>query len=200
MASILFYHHHMFYRVYTVRSIPCLYEVSLLAATKMLNKESLSTSLSAFLIRRLCFLITIEKMFNVFHFGNKFAYSNMKNLDKNVFGTDLSSSKLWLATFLLQQGDFHGSKVNEVHSSIPPYALYYNAANFNTCDYSKQLYVDMYCTRNLDVLCRAKESWLDHMHFTPWFVDHFKGNLQLHFSLNVPSKFSISHALFKHPR
>ena len=102
-------YHHMFYRVYTVRSIPCLYEVSLLAATKMLNKESLSTSLSAFLIRRLCFLITIEKMFNVFHFGNKFAYSNMKNLDKNVFGTDLSSSKLWLATFLLQQGDFHGS-------------------------------------------------------------------------------------------
>ena len=32
------------------------------------------------------------------------------------------------------------------------------------------------------------------------FVDHFKGNLQLHFFLNVPSKFSISHALFKHPR
>ena len=32
------------------------------------------------------------------------------------------------------------------------------------------------------------------------FVDHFKGNLQLHFSLNVASKFSISHALFKHPR
>ena len=32
------------------------------------------------------------------------------------------------------------------------------------------------------------------------FVDHFKGNLQLHFSLNVPSKFSISHALFKHPQ
>ena len=29
------------------------------------------------------------------------------------------------------------------------------------------------------------------------FVDHFKGNLQLHFSLNVPSKFSISHTLFK---
>ena len=28
------------------------------------------------------------------------------------------------------------------------------------------------------------------------FVDHFKGNLQLHFSLNVHSKFSISHALF----
>ena len=32
------------------------------------------------------------------------------------------------------------------------------------------------------------------------FVDHFKGNLQLHFSLNVPSKFSISHALFKDSR
>ena len=32
------------------------------------------------------------------------------------------------------------------------------------------------------------------------FLDHFKGNLQLHFSLNVPPKFSISHALFKHPR
>ena len=32
------------------------------------------------------------------------------------------------------------------------------------------------------------------------FVDHFKGYLQLHFSLHVPSKFSILHALFKHPR
>ena len=29
------------------------------------------------------------------------------------------------------------------------------------------------------------------------FVDHFQGNLQLQFSLNVPSKISITHALFK---
>ena len=32
------------------------------------------------------------------------------------------------------------------------------------------------------------------------FVDHFKGNLLLLISLNVPSKISISHALFKHSR
>ena len=50
-------------------------------------------------------------------------------------------------------------------SSIPPYALYYSEL-VTSGDDSKQLYVDRYCGRNTDILCRAKEAWLFDMHIT----------------------------------
>ena len=72
-----------------------------------------------------------------------------------------------LSTFLLQQGDYCKSiqNVNDVLSSIPPYALYYSA-RIRSGDDSKQLYVDRYCRRSTDTLCRAKEAWLFDMHIT----------------------------------
>ena len=91
----------------------------------------------------------------------------MTLLSRNVYRTDIASSKLWLATFLLQQGDYCRSlqNVNDVLSSIPPYALY-NSARIASGEDSKQLYVDRYCGRNTDILCRAKEAWLFDMHIT----------------------------------
>ena len=91
----------------------------------------------------------------------------MTLLSRNVYGTDIATSKLWLATFLLQQGDYCRSlqNVNDVLSSIPPYALFHSF-RIASGDGSKQLYVDRYCGRNRDILCRAKEAWLFDMEIT----------------------------------
>ena len=126
-----------------------------------------STSLASFTIRRLCLLITIRKFYYTSHKCNKYLDYFMKSLSKNIYGTDIASCKLWLVTFLLQRGDYYKSlqTVNGVLSSIPPYALYYSGG-IDSGDESKQLYVDRYCGRNTDILCRAKEAWLFDMAIT----------------------------------
>ena len=55
--------------------------------------------------------------------------------------------------------------MNDVLSSIPPYALYHSARIMSGED-SKKLYVDRYCGRSTDLLCRATEAWLFDMTIT----------------------------------
>ena len=122
----------------------CTYE-SIFAALLRLNAEgNLLTSLSVFVIRRLCLLIATRKLYNYVHQGNKYVHYHMILLSRNVYGTDITTSKLWLATFLLQQGDYCRSlqNVNDVLSSIPPYALYYSGTGIKSGEVSKQLYTN----------------------------------------------------------
>ena len=131
------------------------------SAIDRMKSEVSSTSLDMFVFRRLCLLIVITKLYNSSHQCNKYLHYFMRSLSKNVYGTDLSSSKLWLATYLLQQGDYHKSlqNVKDVLSSILPYALYVCGEDIKSGDDCKQLYVERYYAHT-DILCRAKEAWL----------------------------------------
>ena len=132
------------------------------ALVRLYAEGNVETSLSVFFIRYLGLLIATRKLYNSFHQCNKNVHYLMTLLSRNVYGTDIATSKLWLATFLLQRGDYDGSlqNVNDVLSSIPPYALYYSGIRIKSGDDSKQLYVDRYCGRNMDMLYRAKEAWI----------------------------------------
>ena len=150
-----------------INRIWCTYESIFAALVRLNAEENTPASLSVFVIRRLCLLIATRKLYTSSNQCNKYVHYHMALLSRNIFGTDVVGSKLWLATFLLQQGDYDGSlqNVNDVLSSIPPYALYYSGG-IESGDDSKQLYVDRYCGRNTDILCRAKESWLFDMRIT----------------------------------
>ena len=132
-----------------------------------LTSGSSSTCLAMFAIRMVCRFIVVRTLYNSSHQSNRYLHYLMTSLSKNMYGTDLASSKLWLATFLLHQGDYCRTlqNVNDVLSSIPSYALYYSGIIWSGED-SKQLYIDRYCGRNTDVLCRAKEAWLFDMCIT----------------------------------
>ena len=140
---------------------------SLLSAFVSLTCVSSSPDLAMFTIRYVCRLIVIKALYYSSHQSNRYLYFFMKSLIKKVHDTDIASSKLWLATFLLHRRDHNESlqNVNDVLSSIPPYALYYSGRIMSGDD-SKQLYVDRYCDRNTDLSCRAKEAWLLDMHIT----------------------------------
>ena len=106
----------------------CTYE-SIFAALLRLDAEGkVLTSLSVFVIRRLCLLVATRKLYISSHQCNKYVHYHMNLLSRNIYGTDIATSKLWLATFLLQQEDYDRSlqNMNDVLSSIPPYALYYS--------------------------------------------------------------------------
>ena len=114
---------------------------SLFVVFLRLRSGRYSTSLAVFAIRSLCRLIVIRTLYNSSHQINRYLHYLMTPLSKNIYGTDLASSKLWLAAFLLHQEDYCISlqNVNDVLSSIPPYALYYSGA-IRSGDNSKQLY------------------------------------------------------------
>ena len=147
-------------------SIP--YEALLAAIIRHTNEGHVTTYCSDFLIRRLCRLISTNKCYQCIRQGNKSVYFYMRRLDKNVYGTDIASCKLWIATFLLQQKDYYNSlqKINDTLSSIPPYAIYYSG-RIRSSDDSKQLYVDTYCKQKSNIISRAKESWLNDLLFKP---------------------------------
>ena len=155
---------HIFYQIQNA-SFP--YD-SLFAAFLRLSSGRDSKSLVMFVISHLCRLTVIRKLYNSSYLSNKYLHYFMKSLNQNIYGTDIASCKLWLATFLLQRGDYYRSlqNVNDVLSSIPPYALYFNGTRIKSSDDSKQLYVDRYSGRHTDILCRAKEAWLFDMHIT----------------------------------
>ena len=140
------------------------YEDLLFAVEICAYEGHYSTCMAIVVIRRLCLMLSISGLASE---GNKSMYYYMNMLDKNVHGTDIASSRLWLATFLLHQGDHRRSLqiINDIFSSIPPYALYYSV-DIRTNDRCKQLYVHTFCTRNTHVICRAQEAWLIDMYIT----------------------------------
>ena len=144
-----------------INNIRCTYESIFATLVRLNAEENAPTSLSVFIFKLLCLLIATRKLYNSSHQCNRYVYCHMTLLNRNVHGTDIATSKLWLAMFLLQQGDYCKSlhNVNDVLSSIPPYALYYSGGIESDED-SKELYVDRYYGRNTDILCRAKEAWL----------------------------------------
>ena len=75
------------------------YEHSLLKVDTAIEDEVFS-SLPLLIRRNLCLLINAERL-KCQSNGNKSVYRCIKVLDKNVFGTDIATSKLWLATFYL---------------------------------------------------------------------------------------------------
>ena len=144
------------------------YVPSIAAIVKLMSEGYVSTTFSVLIIKRLYLMTTIIQLYKSSHQCNKYLYYFITSLSKNSYGTDTAPGKLWLATILLHQGDNDGSlqNVNDVLSSIPPYALYFSCTVIMSGDDSKQLYVDRYCGRNTEILCRAKEAWLFDMHIT----------------------------------
>ena len=100
----------------------------LIAVVRLTDEGHCSTVLIMFAIRYLCRLIATSRLYSYFNQGNKCVYDYTKLLNNNVYGTDITSSKLLLATFWIQRGDYCRSlqTINDILSSIPPYAVYYS--------------------------------------------------------------------------
>ena len=144
------------------------YEKMLVAVVRLNNEGNCSTLLPLFTIRYVCRLIATARLYSCFNQGHKRVCYYMATLTNNIHGTDIASSKLWLATFWYWRGDCYRALkiINDIFSAIPPYALYYTCKGIHTGDDSKQLYIDIYSVRNSNIICRANKSWLADMHIT----------------------------------
>ena len=136
---------------------------SLVELENEITQDIINTSLLLMCFRCLCTEITVKNVC-CFHRGNKSLYNNLRVLNSNRFGVDIASSQLWLATLQFQYKDYLATlkTVNNVLSSIPPFALYCSGDRIHAeCS---SAYRDMCYMGNVNVVRRAKKAWLFDIH------------------------------------
>ena len=124
----------------------------------LISELNTDSSLSLLTKKRVFQLETIYSLF-CFPQGNKSQYTQIRALDRNVFGNDIANSKLWLATFLCHRADYIGSlqKLNELMLSIPSYAFYWDGRFKENSAFDSQ-YRNQWC--HLDVKTISRKAWL----------------------------------------
>ena len=105
-------------------------------------------------------------------FGNKGLYQLHRFAQKNIFSFEISTCKLWYAILLFQNGHFSSTLniVNQVLSSIPPFAIYYYPYH-TTSDEVKRLYADMFLDSDDTIYQRARKAWMFNLRLNKDMID-----------------------------
>ena len=86
---------------------------------------------------------------------------NTENIfrNMNMLSNDISSSRVWCATFLQQIGKYSSALIliNEAMSAIQTYGLYYSTDEIKSCDFPKLLYKDSLLTRELNPIEKKED-------------------------------------------
>ena len=80
-----------------------------------------------------------------------------------------------MATLINGNYELTLSTVNEILSSIPPYALYHSGFHIFSNDSAKELFIDMFVNSEITVSKRAKTAWL----FDVVFPKHIANSMPL---------------------
>ena len=94
--------------------------------------------------------------------GNKGVYQLCEPAKTDTYALDISTYNLWCAMLLYMKGSLLSTLdyVNNVLSSIPPFAMYMSDTKIRTGNESKQLYANMFLDSNVPISQRARKAWL----------------------------------------
>ena len=94
---------------------------------------------------------------------------------------DLSTCKLWYATLLFMKGEYVPALtiVNQMLSSIPPYALFYSYGAICSRNETKNLYTGMFINSDMATKKKARTSWLFDLHFSKQCTDNVPLAIQI---------------------
>ena len=119
---------------------------------------------------KICFIKTLLQMLHIKALlisacpGNKELYQLHKFTNNDALSTDISTSKLWYAFYLLMRKDYTStlSTVNQMLSNITPFALYSCCPipdHWGSTE-AKELYVDRFMDSEMTVETRLNTAWL----------------------------------------
>ena len=94
--------------------------------------------------------------------GNKGVYQLCRTAKTDAHSSDISTCKLWCAMLFYKQRSILSTLdyVNNVLSSISPFAMYMGDTEIRTCNESKQLYANMFLDSDIPISQRARTAWL----------------------------------------
>ena len=86
---------------------------------------------------------------------------------------DLSTRKLWYAMIVLKKGDHLSclDTINQLLSSIPPFAVNVRQSFCGETTDAKELYVDKFLKSESTIMQRARKAWLMQLHFEKSMTD-----------------------------
>ena len=129
------------------------------SSTSRILSLSFETPLFSFALK--CF--QFQKLFKLSSCtSNKDTYGLQRMANNDALSIDISTCKLWYATLLYMKCDYTSvlRTVNQVLSSIPPYALYYSGGTICSRNQTKTLYTEMFLNSDMATAERARTSWL----------------------------------------
>ena len=153
------------------------------------------TPLKTIMLRIYIFIHIMTILRNHGSSGNKGVYQLYRTAQNNILPFDISTCKLWCAFFLYKRGDYLLTLdiVNQVLSSIPPFAMYLISTDKQTLsNETKQLYVDMFLNSNTTIIQRARQAWMLNLRFTRDMSESvpFGIQIELYFTGDIMARFS----------
>ena len=140
------------------------------------------TSLKYLVVKQLRVLKHTEA--SVLDQRNEVLYNLLRAVHENKTLCDLSINKLRCAIVLLKRCEYTAtlSIINQVLSSVPPYALYKSASEYSE---SKRLYVDMFLNSSCTVMERAKKAWIPDLIFNRQMTEILPLAIQIEVNYNT---------------
>ena len=127
------------------------------------------TPLKTIMLRIYIFQLIMKILRNNAPSGNKGIYQLHRTAQNDTLQFDISTCKLWCAFFLYKRGEFLLTLdiVNQVLSSIPPFALHFITPHTKTIsNESKKLYMDVFLNSDTTIIQRTKQACMLNLHFT----------------------------------
>ena len=147
-------------------------------STTRMSDISCETSLLSLILKCLRF----HKCFKFLRCADNKDFYTIKQLALNgELSLDLSTFKLWYATRLFMKGEYIPALtiVNQMLSSIPPYALFYSGGAICSRHETKTLYMDMLINSCMATEEKARTSWLFDLHFSKQCTDNVPLAIQI---------------------
>ena len=159
----------------------CWYPLSLLKVFSQILSLFCKTPLQDLVLKRILLDIDIASAIHTCS-ENRYVYRLKRIAGNEISSFDISTSKLWCAILLYMAGDYSSTLdiINQVLSSIPPFAMHRNVSNE-----SEELYMDVFGGSDMTIIQRARKAWMFPMifhkntsHPLPLAIQ-----IELHFSL-----------------
>ena len=128
---------------------------------KQISALSCKTHLKTLTIRRWQLEMQSSLLIQTCAPGNKGMYRLHRTAQNDIYSYDISNCKLLCSILLYMKGSTLPAldMVNQVLSSIPPYAMYYSEKNLASNE-AKRLYVDAFQDADVSMTQRLKKAWL----------------------------------------
>ena len=132
------------------------------------NSTTYSSPLFSF-AKKILFLRLNSSIMTMQNQSNRIIYNMCRSLKNNVYGIDISTSKLWYAMFLFKSKDLNSTLriITDVLSRIPPFWLFASQNDLrNKSNATKALYTEAFSASTTSVVERARTAWMFNLHIT----------------------------------
>ena len=155
--------------------------------------HSCKTHLKTIVLRYCLFKMHRNVLMHICNQGNKDMYRLCRITQNDTYSFDISTCKLWCAILLYMKGFTLPALdiVNQVLSSIPPYAMYFSGINCASKE-ANRFYVEMFLDADVTMIQRARKAWMFDLDVTQETTNMVPFAFQIELYFSAPLSLFVS--------